>query len=174
MSALIEWLTGVANPVTFDSTSAADRSWQEQQDAARTALSLADFPASALAAWKRPDSEAAPYLAGLIPEPFENSSIDHDLRTPMLNEPLLGNLSRHPDFRCDVQVLCDSGGRRVLEIANVNATPIESRLGTDLIYYHEPTRSFVMVQYKRLLEARMSRLSWNLKVAVPHLRSTEW
>jgi hypothetical protein len=42
-----------------------------------------------------------------------------------------------------------SNGRR-LEVANVNNTPVERRLGTDLIYYHEPTHSFVLVQYKRV------------------------
>src|SRR5581483_9407666 len=29
-------------------------------------------------------------------------------------------------------------------------TPVEKRLGTDLVYYHEPTHSFMLVQYKRV------------------------
>ncbi|AKH84173.1 hypothetical protein AA958_20500 [Streptomyces sp. CNQ-509] len=41
--------------------------------------------------------------------------------------------------------------------ANINATPVEDRLGADLIYYHEATQSFVLVQVKRLPSAAGDR-----------------
>src|SRR5262249_46353152 len=82
-------------------------------------------------------------------QPVEHSLIDHDIRTAdrafgLFSEWRFGN-----EARCDIHVLHDITGRR-LEIANVNNTPVESRTGTDMIYYHEPTQSFVLVQYKRL------------------------
>jgi hypothetical protein len=146
---LLDWLIAQARPAMLDSRDPADRAWQEQQDAARTLLRIADFPSAAVAAWKRPDSRDAPYLAGLIPQPVENSLIDHDIRAAGRAFGLTSEWQAGSGIRCDIHVLQDAKGRR-LEVANVNATPVESRLGTDMIYYHEPTESFVLVQYKRL------------------------
>lgn len=165
LAPLLNWLTAQANTPSLRSDLAEDRSWQEQQDAARTILRLADFPLSAFAAWQRPNSPEAPYLAGLIPEPVEHSLIDHDVRafadskaytlaSKNIDEStddtgLFNDWQQHDGLRCDIHVIYDSTGRR-LEMANVNATPVEGRLGTDMIYYHELTHSFVLVQYKRL------------------------
>jgi hypothetical protein len=136
---LVAWLEKVANADRLES-SRQDGLWREERDAARLAIRLAGFPTSALSAWQRPDVANAPYLAGLIPEPTEQSMIEHDAR---IFDGWGGG-----QRRCDIHVLVD--GQRRLEIANVNATPVEGRLGTDLIYYHEPTHSFILVQYKRL------------------------
>ncbi|MEV0049029.1 hypothetical protein AB0H34_00850 [Saccharopolyspora shandongensis] len=146
---LLDWLASQAHPELFDDRSAEDRAWQEQEDAVRTAARLADFPISPFAAWRRPTSRDAPYLAGLIPEPFENSMIDHDARALLNDVGLFGDWQQSSGMRCDIHIMQDSSGRR-LEVANVNATPIETRLGTDLIYYHEQSHSFVLVQYKRV------------------------
>ncbi|MBX4173800.1 MULTISPECIES: hypothetical protein [Streptomyces] len=147
----IEWLLANLNPVIFDVDDAADRAWQEQRDAAQSLTRVTDFPHSALSAWRRPDSRDAPYLAGLVPDPVENSLIDHDVRAGLgSGAPLFfDDWPGLDDVRCDIHVLEDTAGRR-LEVVNVNATPVESRLGTDMIYYHHPTHSFVLVQYKRL------------------------
>jgi hypothetical protein len=139
ISKLVTWLHKVANADQLED-SRQDELWREERDAARLALRLAGFPTSALSAWQRPQATDAPYLAGLIPEPTEQSMIEHDAR---IFDGWGGGRRR-----CDIHVLVD--GRRRLEIANVNATPVEGRLGTDLIYYHEPTHSFILVQYKRL------------------------
>jgi len=40
---------------------------------------------------------------------------------------------------------------RSLTVVNVNRTRIEKTLGVDLVYYHHNYRSFVLVQYKRML-----------------------
>ncbi|RKR90542.1 hypothetical protein BDK92_4918 [Micromonospora pisi] len=146
---LLDWLIAQASPPALNSDDAADRAWQEQQDATRTVVRIADFPSAAFAAWRRPESRDAPYLAGLIPQPVEHSLIDHDIRVTGDAFGLSREwLSQH-DGRCDIHVLQDDQGRR-LEVVNVNATRVEARFGTDMIYYHEPTKSFVLVQYKRL------------------------
>jgi hypothetical protein len=149
LTGLLDWLLAQANPPIFDSRNPADRAWQEQRDAVGCLLRIAEFPLPALAAWQRPTSPDEPYLAGLIPQPVEHSLIDHDIRSAdrafgLFSEWRIGN-----ETRCDIHVLRDITGRR-LEVANVNNTPVESRTGTDMIYYHEPTQSFVLVQYKRL------------------------
>ncbi|WP_329139841.1 hypothetical protein [Streptomyces sp. NBC_00670] len=146
----IEWLFANLNPVVFDEEDPADKAWQEQRDAAQLLTRVTDFPHSALSAWRRPASRDAPYLAGLVPEPVENSLIDHDVRVGLGGDgPRFDDWLGLGDARCDIHVLEDTDGRR-LEVVNVNATPVESRLGTDMIYYHHPTHSFVLVQYKRL------------------------
>ncbi|GAA2406268.1 hypothetical protein GCM10010191_12850 [Actinomadura vinacea] len=146
---LLDWLLAQAMPPRLDANDEAELLWLEQRDALRNIVRIADFPPSALAAWRRPASRDVPYLAGLIPQPVEHSLIDHDIR--IAGEPLdmFSEWQGSTRTRCDVHILQDAQGRR-LEIANVNATPVEGRLGTDMIYYHEPTHSFVLVQYKRL------------------------
>ncbi|WP_206062217.1 hypothetical protein, partial [Nonomuraea basaltis] len=149
LTGLLDWLIAQADPPVLDNRDPADRAWQEQQDATRSLLRIAEFPHSALAAWQRPSSRDAPYLAGLIPQPVEHSLIDHDVRSAGDAFGLFSQWQSGNEVRCDIHVLQDAEGRR-LEVANVNATPVESRLGTDMIYFHEPTQSFVLVQYKRL------------------------
>ena len=39
-----------------------------------------------------------------------------------------------------------------LTVVNVNRTPLETTLGVDLIYYHHVYKSYVLVQYKRMLK----------------------
>jgi hypothetical protein len=67
----------------------------------------------------------------------------------------------------------------------VNATPVEARLGTDLIYYHEATHSFVLVQYKRLdryrsiyvderLRDQMDRLDAVAKLSTAPTKPADW
>ncbi|MGV9353989.1 hypothetical protein [Streptomyces misionensis] len=67
------------------------------------------------------------------------NSLDYDVRAGLGRQrPLFDDWRRRSDVRCDIHVLEGSTGRR-LEVANVNATPVESRLRTDKIYYHHPT-----------------------------------
>ncbi|GGP91976.1 hypothetical protein [Streptosporangium pseudovulgare] len=66
---LLNWLIAQADPSVLDNNDPADHAWQEQQDTMRSLLWIAEFPHSSLAAWQRPSSRDAPYLAGLIPHP---------------------------------------------------------------------------------------------------------
>lgn len=82
-----------------------------------------------------------PPMYGVTPR--EDPMVEHDANT------FLG-WSRKSNDRLAVRLFEDSYGR-TLEIMNVNRWPIETRLGTDLIYYHRQRHSFVLVQYKRLV-----------------------
>ncbi|MER6080127.1 hypothetical protein [Streptomyces sp. NPDC001833] len=153
---LLEFLGEAAAPERLDPLGRVeDASWQEQLEAARLAMVTVGVPPARLAAWRRPDDRHAPVLAGLIAEPYEPSLLDYDMHHffdgddvfQSMGPPYVGG-SVGSAFRCDIQVF-EHLGRRI-EIANVNASPVEARLGTDLIFYHEPTQSFVLVQYKRL------------------------
>jgi hypothetical protein len=145
---LLDWLLAQANQVVFDD-SPADQSWQEQQDATRTVVRIAGFPPSAVAAWDRPPGRDDPYLAGVIPQPPEHSLIEHDIRAAGVAFDMAAQLANEPGARCHIHVLRDNEGRQ-LEIANVNAIGVEHRTGTDMLYYYQPTESFVLVQYKRI------------------------
>ncbi|WP_156161811.1 hypothetical protein [Nocardia vulneris] len=149
LAPILEWLSALAEPPVLRSDDAADRAWQEQRDAVGTIARIFDVPPASFSAWRRPTSPHAPYLAGLIPEPVEHSLIDHDSRVSVTDRGIFDEWGGDPSFRCDIHVVEDTAGRR-LEVANVNATDVEKRLGTDMIYYHEATASFMLVQYKRL------------------------
>ncbi|WP_282693284.1 hypothetical protein [Streptomyces sp. CC208A] len=181
---LLDWLIAQADPPVFGD-SHADLSWQEQRDATGSLLRMADFPLAALAAWRRPSSDDAPYTAGLIPQPVEHSLIDYDVRVAGEAFGMFSEWQQGSTVRCDIHVLHDASGRR-LEVVNVNATPVESRLGTDMLYYHEPTKSFVFVQYKRLgpdgrsiyvdarLRSQLDRLEEAAELSRPPTQPSEW
>ncbi|MFJ8495028.1 hypothetical protein ACIRBZ_42860 [Streptomyces sp. NPDC094038] len=183
---LIDWLLAQASPPALDSRDEADRAWQEQQDAVRSILRIADFPLPSLNAWKRPESRDAPYTAGIIPQPSESSLIDHDMRAAGRAFGLDSDWMTGSGVRCDINVLWDSSGRRRLEVTNVNALPLERRTGTDMIYYHVPTKSFTLVQYKRLdprmreirvderLRSQLDRLEKVTQLNSPPTQPHEW
>jgi hypothetical protein len=148
LAGLLDWLTALANPPEFSPEDAADRSWQEQKDCADCLVRIFGLPLLSLAAWQRPGSRDLPYLSGIVPQPYEQAMIDNDTRATFRAYPLLFEGWREAANR-DIQVLRDAHGRQ-LEIVNVNNTPVEGRTGTDMIYYYQPTESFILVQYKRL------------------------
>ncbi|MFI1464985.1 hypothetical protein [Nocardia carnea] len=175
LTRLLDYLQAIAVPPRLDPENSADMSWQEQRDAVGVLTRIADLPPNTTRAWTRPSSRADPYLAGLIPEPVEAALIEqdltasgrkiaeppdsfdtagifdhHDIRTVPPGAELFDDWVRDESVRCDIHVFTDPEHDRTVEIANVNATPVEARLGTDLIYYHHQTKSFVLVQYKRL------------------------
>ena len=149
MTELIDWLLALGSPPKFNSDDAADRSWQEQQDCAFCISRLGGLPPLTFAGWRRPASRDAPYLAGLVPKPYEQGMAEHDARTVGVSSGMFDNWRPEDNARYDIHVISTSDGRR-LEVINVNALPVEDRTGTDMIYYYEPTQSFTLVQYKRL------------------------
>lgn len=185
LNSLLDWLLAQANPPSFED-SPADRAWQEQRDATGTLLRIGDFPLSALAAWRRPPSDDDPYTAGLIPQPLEQSLIDYDVRVAGEAFGLISEWQWRTPVRCDIHQLYDPAGHRRLEVVSVNAGPVEARFGTDMVYYHEPTESFVMVQYKRLdpvrksihvdkrLRSQLDRLEATASLSRPPKRPHEW
>lgn len=163
---IMDWLEALDLPAQFGND-LADRFWQFERDAANIALHIADMSPTPLRAWERPEDENQPFFAGIVPIPAlpgndagegvrktpadllgllphagEQAMIEHDART------FAGwrNLDRK------VHIHSFSDGERSMEIANVNASRVEARIGVDLIYYHVNTASFVLVQYKRLID----------------------
>ncbi|MEE2042822.1 hypothetical protein Q7689_05275 [Nocardiopsis tropica] len=143
LSDLLTYLDDVLDRDHLDEGHPGDAFRLEERDALRVAARIGGFSSASLEVWKRPSDAGAPYLAGLIREPTEQALIEQDVH-PLVD--WAADLGQRR--RSDIDVLTD--GDRRLEIANVNATSVEARLGTDLIYYHHNTRSFVFVQYKRL------------------------
>ncbi len=164
---IIQWLQALDQPGQFGA-GLVDQIWQLERDAANVALRIADISPTPLRAWQRPRDEEQPFsaglvslppqpqsgtdassqdeapddLLGLVPRPGEQAMIENDART-------FGgwtNVSRN----VHINTFTD-GGRRV-SITNVNAGRVEARVGVDLVYYHVNTKSFVLVQYKRLID----------------------
>ncbi|MGK5673349.1 hypothetical protein ACSNOB_10985 [Micromonospora sp. URMC 106] len=85
--------------------------------------------------------------------PREDPMVEHDANA------FLG-WTRQESDRLAVRTFTDGNGR-TLQIMNVNRWPTETRIGTDLIYYHQQRRSFVLVQYKRMVP---DGSSWRCRV----------
>jgi hypothetical protein len=45
-----------------------------------------------------------------------------------------------------------SNGLKQVHVIYANRTPLEENIGVDLIYYNETSKSFIMVQYKRMIQ----------------------
>lgn len=148
LAILLDWLKSLASPAEFNDRDAADRSWQEQKDCVDCLVRIFGLPLLALASWRRPDSRDATYLSGVVPQPNEQSMIDQDTTATFRSYPLVFDGWQEGANR-NIHVLRDAHGRQ-LEFVNVNNSAVESRTGTDMIYYYMPTRSFVLVQYKRI------------------------
>jgi len=106
------------------------------------------------------DSEVGglPNRDSFLPEtqhrmPLEDPMVEHDANT------FLGWSPANSD-KLGVRTYTD-GAKRKLQIMSVNRWPIETRLGPDLIYYHVQRRSFVLVQYKRMIKERNA---WRYRV----------
>lgn len=89
------------------------------------------------------------FLAGISDRSVsEESIISHDVsRFPGLAE----SLNAHVDWR-----MFEGSGRRMF-VMNTNMEPLEQTLGVDVLYYSESERSFVLVQYKRLVREASAR-----------------
>ena len=75
--------------------------------------------------------------------PLEDPMVEHDANT------FLGWSPSDSD-KLGMRTYTD-GAQRKLMVMSVNRWAIETRLGPDLIYYHVQRRSFVLVQYKRMI-----------------------
>ncbi|MFI0445120.1 hypothetical protein [Actinomadura sp. 6N118] len=92
------------------------------------------------------DEPSEDSLADLATRELEASLIDADSRVIPGWQPI-----RRQDMRVDIREFADDRGRRI-ETLNVNAGPVETRIGVDLLYFHKSTSSLVGVQYKPLLD----------------------
>jgi hypothetical protein len=121
---------------------ASEELYALEKDATATLLEIAGLERLPLRDWRAPQ-EPAPFLRG-IPErsPREDALITYEAAIV----PGWVNLPTS-----DVVTRTFTNGRERLDVINANRTSIEETLGVDLLYYHENRRSFVLVQYKRML-----------------------
>ena len=115
----------------------ADR-WAVERDAVLLSAKIGDFGAESLEEWSEPGDDQ-PVLAGLLGRQ-EAAEIDFDASH-------FPGLRALPRVHTSIHVFTD--GDRRLEVVNANASGVETALGTDLLYFHHQTESFVLVQYKK-------------------------
>ncbi|MEI4279016.1 hypothetical protein [Klenkia terrae] len=135
--------------------SAAVRNRREQRDAVALGFELAGVDSRA----RVPDVESAidvPFLRGLTTSTTQEAAlIRHDAQRFGLwvdTEVGIHDVWRYTDP--DVP-------QRRLTVLYADKTELELLTGTDLIYYREETKAFVLVQYKRMTaEANGSRVSY--------------
>ncbi len=115
-----------------------------QKESIATALTISGMSREPLADWSL-DSDDAPksYLDGLP-------------KTRMREDPMVvSDMARVPGFRA-VRSIPNAAtnvfhdGQTTLSVTLANRLPLEQQTGTDLIYYNETFKAFVMVQYKAM------------------------
>jgi hypothetical protein len=117
--------------------------FQQQQDAVLTSLALAGLNRrNHLEFHLDPNATPKSFLA-LLPE----SRFREDVM-------LINDYQQLPGFEAVRRFIQNAvqftDGKTTLTVLLVNRQPLESLIGTDLIYYNETYKSFVMVQYKAL------------------------
>jgi len=114
-----------------------------QKESVAAALSIAGFSRDPLQRWApKSGSQAISFLEGL-PEARlrEDAMVVHDL----MNLPGYDLIKTMP---YNAAIFEDNSKRLTVILAN--RQPLEQLLGTDLIYFNETYKSFVMVQYKAM------------------------
>ncbi len=123
----------------------------QEKDAVNLALRFANFDRAPIKSWV-PTDTSAPFLRGLrnvsIPE---DSMIIHD-------SSVFKGWERQKRDQLGTTTFTNEKGE-VIQIWNVNRTPIERTLGVDLIYYHYKFNSYVLVQYKRMEKEEVKKVS---------------
>jgi hypothetical protein len=117
----------------------------EQKEVVATALTISGIDRSELAEWDVPEKlESSSFLDGLPQVRLrEDPMVTHDL----INFPGLNFIRSQPH-----QSVVFANSETTLTVILANRQPLEEVLGTDLIYYNETFKSFVMVQYKAMEE----------------------
>jgi len=128
-----------------------------KRDATRVALGFADIDLGrAESSFQRKDKniELPPFLKGL-----ENSELRED-RMLIHDSKIFANWESVP-VTPDITAQYRQGDK-ILTIQNYNREKIEEQLGVDLLYYNHFYKSYVLIQYKRLvseLGTKLFRLS---------------
>lgn len=119
------------------------QSLASQKETIATALAISRIDRRTLRNWEPQDGEPpSSFLEGL-----EEVRIRED---PMVNNDLM-NLPGYDLIKTlQYGAAIFEGDRERLTVILANRQPLEEQLGTDLIYYNETYRSFVMVQYKAM------------------------
>lgn len=124
-------------------TGKARENLSEQKEAVTTALAIAGFDRSEILEWAPPTEEMPSSFLDGLPSAImrEDPMIINDL----INVPGYELIKTLPYSAAVFQ-----GDGKKLTLLLTNRLPLETLLGTDLIYFNETYRSFVMVQYKAM------------------------
>jgi hypothetical protein len=116
------------------------RAWEK--DATGVLLDVAGIDRDVLRDW-RPGPVVVPFLSGLPPasRTEEATLLDHD--AGRFGDWMAGDTT-------EVGWRVFSQGEQRIFIYNANAKAVEHALGVDLVYYHEPSGGFVLLQYKKM------------------------
>lgn len=116
---------------------------QQESDAALTAMLIAGIDRDAFLDTQPDSSPGKQWFLEMVTEPRlrEDPMIINDLRAFPGFSAFESHISGAVRFQQE---------RVVLTVLLVNRQPLEKLTGTDLIYYNETFRSFVMVQYKAI------------------------
>jgi hypothetical protein len=118
----------------------AKRTLGEQKEAILTAMNIAGIKKDELQGWDFIEPESSSFLDGIKdPRIREDSMIINDLT----NLPGF-DLMRTSKFSSSVF----ENDKTKLTVLLANRLPLEELIGTDLIYYNEDFKCFIMVQYK--------------------------
>ncbi|GAA4552561.1 hypothetical protein [Pseudonocardia xishanensis] len=119
----------------------------EQRDATGLLLDISGVGRRELRQGRfNPFEQLPSFLASQLPRAVsEETLIDHDVNVVPGMEAMRG---AHVDWR----IFQNANNR--LYVANTNMEPLERTLGVDVIYYNQGDNSFVMVQYKRMINKR--------------------
>jgi hypothetical protein len=116
-----------------------------QKDALITALAIADIDASPIQEWQIGDTKPKSFLEGLpSARLLEDQMIFNDVQHVPGFEQIRTYVQGAASFQSD-------SSRLTVVLANRLA--LEKQTGTDLIYYNETYRSFILVQYKAMESA---------------------
>jgi hypothetical protein len=123
---------------------------KQEMDAVDTALAMAGLAPTALDATLLDPHHPAPVLQLMSPHALEDGQIDMDAGA-------FGGLKA---FEADVRgakVFNDSYADSKVTVVNVNRRDLEHTLGVDLIIYYSRYRSYLLIQYKRLMSKKSSK-----------------
>jgi hypothetical protein len=114
-----------------------------ERDAVNLALRMAGFDHSVILKWDSKETQLVPFLRGFKKVTLrEDQMLAHDAQ-------VFGDWSSLKQFEVGAVIFQKDGEQ--LTIMNVNRHKVEETLGVDLLYYHHRYESYVMVQYKRML-----------------------
>ena len=114
-----------------------------EKDAISLALRVGGFTNNDLPSWQQ-ESDSAPFLNG-----FQNVVIRED---PMVihDSQVFGEWSKIKQYIVGAAEFIK--GNNKLTIMNANRHKIEENLGVDLIIYHHKFKSYILIQYKRMIK----------------------
>ena len=115
----------------------------QERDAVNMSLRIAGFDPIEITGWTPPEEEIAPFLKGLRSAVLiEDQMITHDAEV-------------FGDWKKIQRYLVGSArfekGNEQLTITNVNRHVVEQTAGVDLICYFHKFKSYILIQYKRMM-----------------------